>query len=129
MLNSQREKWVCSDKLVIRRAKLTPLATEDAAGTVREGSADWEPPNFLGPYRELNLIIRNLPRGSGEPALAATLPSRGISPSEWLAVAGSSIRAVASVVKGDVLHQATEDLGRCPCAGWLPHGGDLILVS
>jgi hypothetical protein len=67
---------------------------------------------FLGPYRELNLIIRELPRGSGEPALAATLPSPGISPSEWLAVAGSSIRAVASVVEGDVLHKADEDLGR-----------------
>jgi hypothetical protein len=44
--------------------------------------------------------------------LAATLPSPNISPSEWLAVAGSSIRAVASVVEDDVLHQADEDLGR-----------------
>jgi hypothetical protein len=26
-------------------------------------------------------------------------------------------------VEGDALHQATEDLGRCACAGWLPHLG------
>jgi len=35
---------------------------------------------------------------------------------------------VLLVVEGDALHQATEDLGRCACAGWLPHGGDLILA-
>src|ERR1700719_492358 len=34
---------------------------------------------------------------------------------------------VLLVVEGDALHQATEDLGRCACAGSLPHGGDLIL--
>jgi len=32
------------------------------------------------------------------------------------------------VVEGDALRQATEDLGRCACPGWLPHGGDLILA-
>jgi hypothetical protein len=26
-------------------------------------------------------------------------------------------------VEGDAPHQATEDLGRCACAGWLPHLG------
>jgi hypothetical protein len=113
LLNSQREKWLSSDKLGHSPGRTwNPLATEDTAGTVREGIADWKPSEFLGPYRELNLIIRELPRGSGEPALAATLPSPSISPREWLAVAGSSIRAVASVVEGDVLHQADEDLGR-----------------
>ena len=35
---------------------------------------------------------------------------------------------VLLVVEGDALHQASEDLGRCACAGWLPHGGDLILA-
>ena len=35
---------------------------------------------------------------------------------------------VLLVVEGDALYQATEDLGRCACAGSLPHGGDLILA-
>ena len=35
---------------------------------------------------------------------------------------------VLLVVEGDALHQATEDLGCCACAGSLPHGGDLILA-
>ena len=35
---------------------------------------------------------------------------------------------VLLVVEGDALHQATEDLGRCACAGWLPNDGDLILA-
>ena len=66
-----------------------------------------KPPNFFGPYRESGNF-----RADQGSALAATLPSPSISPSEWLAVAGSSIRAVATVVEGDVLHQADEDLGR-----------------
>ena len=35
---------------------------------------------------------------------------------------------VLLIVEGDALHQATEDLGCCACAGSLPHGGDLILA-
>jgi hypothetical protein len=35
---------------------------------------------------------------------------------------------VLLVVEGDALHQATEDLGLCAYAGWLPIGGDLILA-
>ena len=35
---------------------------------------------------------------------------------------------VLLVVEGDALRQATEDLGRCACPGWLPYGGDLILA-
>jgi hypothetical protein len=99
---------VCSDKLghsPRRKCNLLQQRTRQARSerALRIGKP---------PYRELNLIIRELPRGLGEPALAVTLPSPSISPSEWLAVAGSSIRAVASVVEGDVLHQADEDLGR-----------------
>jgi hypothetical protein len=35
---------------------------------------------------------------------------------------------VLLVVEGDALHQATEDLGCCACAGSLPHRGDLVLA-
>ena len=35
---------------------------------------------------------------------------------------------VLLVVEGDALRQATEDLGRVACPGWLPYGGDLILA-
>jgi len=30
---------------------------------------------------------------------------------------------VLLVVERDALYQASQDLGRCPCAGWLPHRG------
>ena len=42
--------------------------------------------------------------------MAATLPSPSISPSEWLAVAGSSIRAIASLAAR--LEQAGDDQGQ-----------------
>src|SRR6266550_4680197 len=30
---------------------------------------------------------------------------------------------VLLVVERDALYQTSQDLARCPCAGWLPHGG------